>query len=107
VPQDDSALLTKALLMTLFCLFISIATFAQKKDTVSTDTAKRLIIVDASSPSKKAAQPLIILNGKIYKRNFKTIDTAKIESIRILKDKDAAQYGSKGKNGVILITTKH
>jgi TonB-linked SusC/RagA family outer membrane protein len=38
---------------------------------------------------------------------FNTIDPAEIESIEVLKDADAtAIYGSKGANGIILITTK-
>jgi TonB-dependent starch-binding outer membrane protein SusC len=38
---------------------------------------------------------------------FNTIDPAEIESIEVLKDADAtAIYGSRGANGVILITTK-
>jgi len=38
---------------------------------------------------------------------FNTIDPAEIESIEVLKDADAtAIYGSRGANGIILITTK-
>jgi len=90
----------------ILCLFLSLSVFAQSRDTTHADTTKRFIIVDAPLLSKRDIQPLIILNGKIYKRNIKTIDTAKIISIEILKGKDAAQYGPKGKNGVVIIITK-
>lgn len=47
------------------------------------------------------------LNGILANSPFNTIDPGDIESIEILKDADAtAIYGSRGANGVILITTK-
>ncbi|MDB5200851.1 MAG: hypothetical protein JWQ27_260 [Ferruginibacter sp.] len=47
------------------------------------------------------------LNGMLANSPFNSIDPNDIESIEILKDADAtAIYGSRGANGVILITTK-
>ena len=47
------------------------------------------------------------LNGILANSPFNSIDPNDIESIEILKDADAtAIYGSRGANGVILITTK-
>ncbi len=47
------------------------------------------------------------LNGMLANSPFNSIDPNDIESIEILKDADAtAIYGSRGSNGVILITTK-
>ncbi|MBS1666360.1 MAG: SusC/RagA family TonB-linked outer membrane protein [Bacteroidetes bacterium] len=47
------------------------------------------------------------LNGMLANSPFNSIDPSDIESIEILKDADAtAIYGSRGANGVILITTK-
>ena len=53
-------------------------------------------------------QPLIIVDGVGSKpQNANNIPPEKIESITILKDESATKiYGDKGKNGVILITTK-
>lgn len=97
----------RRIFLILFCVIPAISTLAQNRDTIPADTAKKFIIMDASTPSKKAARPLIVLNGKIYKRGIKTIDTTKIKSIDILKGKEAeALYGAKGKNGVVIITTK-
>ena len=51
--------------------------------------------------------PLVILDGKQYDGKMSEINPNKIESISILKDLNSvALYGDKGKNGVILITTK-
>ncbi len=51
--------------------------------------------------------PLIILDGIPYNGSFSDINPADIGSIDILKDASAAAiYGSRGANGVILITTK-
>jgi TonB-dependent SusC/RagA subfamily outer membrane receptor len=51
-------------------------------------------------------EPLYILDGKEVK-SIENIAPETIESINVLKDESAkAAYGEKGKNGVILITTK-
>jgi TonB-linked SusC/RagA family outer membrane protein len=51
--------------------------------------------------------PLIVLDGIPYPGSLADISTTDIESISILKDaSSAAVYGSRGANGVILITTK-
>jgi len=50
--------------------------------------------------------PLIVVDG-IPDRNMSLVDINDIESVTILKDASAvAPYGSRGANGVILITTK-
>lgn len=54
-----------------------------------------------------AADPLIVLNGVPFNGNINTISADQIESINVLKDASStALYGSRGANGVILITTK-
>lgn len=58
---------------------------------------------------KSANGPLIIVDGEelLGDRTLDSIDTNTIESISVIKDKSAIeQYKEKGKNGVILITTK-
>ncbi|WP_229213813.1 TonB-dependent receptor [Dyadobacter psychrotolerans] len=52
--------------------------------------------------------PLIVVDGNIVNANiFSTLNTNDIESMDVLKDASStAIYGSKGSNGVILITTK-
>lgn len=53
-----------------------------------------------------SAQPLYFVNG-IETTNIAAIDPSNIQSVNVLKDKeDTQKYGSRGKNGVILITTK-
>ncbi len=52
-------------------------------------------------------EPLIILDGIPYSGSYSTINSEDIQSIEVLKDASAsAIYGSRGSNGVILITTK-
>lgn len=54
-------------------------------------------------------QPLYILDGRPMEESYKLneVDPNTIESIHVLKDSSAtALYGSKGKHGVVLITTK-
>ncbi len=51
--------------------------------------------------------PLIVVDGIPYGGRLSDINPSDIESIEILKDASAAAiYGSRGANGVILITTK-
>ena len=53
-------------------------------------------------------QPLVIIDGVVDKtHNANSVPPENIESISVLKDESATKiYGDKGKNGVILITTK-
>lgn len=49
--------------------------------------------------------PLVMVDG--VERDFNTLDPNEVESISVLKDASAtAMYGSRGANGVILVTTK-
>jgi TonB-dependent SusC/RagA subfamily outer membrane receptor len=59
------------------------------------------------SATGKTNQPLILVNGKETGQSLNNIDPGTIESVNVLKDETATKkYGEKGKNGVILITTK-
>lgn len=51
-------------------------------------------------------KPLIIVDGFQYEGPINSINANDIESYTVLKDAQAAIYGSAGSNGVILITTK-
>lgn len=51
--------------------------------------------------------PLYVVDGIPYEGDVSAIDPNEIESLNVLKDATAtALYGSKGANGVVLITTK-
>jgi TonB-dependent SusC/RagA subfamily outer membrane receptor len=50
---------------------------------------------------------LIVLNGSVFYGSLNDLDRNAIESIEVLKDADdIASYGSRGANGVVLISTK-
>ncbi len=54
-----------------------------------------------------SSQPLIVLDGIPYGGNFSSIDPKDIASVDIMKDATAAAlYGSRGANGVVIVTTK-
>jgi TonB-linked SusC/RagA family outer membrane protein len=54
-----------------------------------------------------STDPLLVLDGFVYDGNISDINPSDIETIDILKDASAvAIYGSRGSNGVLLITTK-
>lgn len=50
------------------------------------------------------ASPVVIIDG--YQGDLNTINPNDIESITVLKDAQAAIYGTVGANGIILVTTK-
>src|SRR5690606_20223041 len=51
--------------------------------------------------------PLVVVDGVIYRGNINNINPSDIESVDILKDASAAAvYGSQAANGVIILTTK-
>ncbi len=51
--------------------------------------------------------PLIVVDGQPMPDGFGALNTADVESVEVLKDAaSAAIYGSRGANGVVLITTK-
>jgi TonB-linked SusC/RagA family outer membrane protein len=53
------------------------------------------------------SEPLIVLDGMIYNGDLSDINPQDIDKVDVMKDaSSAAIYGSRGANGVILITTK-
>ena len=65
------------------------------------------IQVRAASSVTGDVTPLIVVDGYPISGNLATINPNDIESLEVLKDAaSAAIYGSRGANGVILVTTK-
>ena len=61
------------------------------------------------APFEKGKEPLLVIDGKVYKdtKKLEGLDPGRIESMSILKDASAVEkYGRKARNGVIEITTK-
>lgn len=54
-----------------------------------------------------SAAPLVVIDGIITNGGLTDIDPSSIETVTVLKDaSSAAIYGSRGANGVVLVTTK-
>ena len=65
------------------------------------------IMIRGRNSIKASNTPLIILDGIPYNGSISEINPSDIKSIEVLKDASAAAiYGSRGSNGVILITSK-
>src|ERR1700761_7816735 len=65
------------------------------------------ILIRGQKSIKASTNPLIILDGIPYNGSISDINPTDIASTEILKDASAAAiYGSRGSNGVILVTTK-
>ncbi len=60
-----------------------------------------------NSFSSSAQGPLYVVDGVVYTGSIADINPADVESMSVLKDAaSCALYGSRGANGVVLITTK-
>jgi bla regulator protein blaR1 len=69
------------------------------------DDGKNGVIIITTKPIQ-SLEPLYIVDG-VETKNIKAIDPSDIQSINVIKkEEDTLKYGSRGKNGVILITTK-
>ncbi|APY10165.1 hypothetical protein BWZ22_02460 [Seonamhaeicola sp. S2-3] len=77
---------------------------AFKVKTIASDKNKSKLVF----MSDEEENPLFIIDGKeVEKDPIKGLNPEDIESINVLKDESAIKkYGDKGKNGVIIITTK-
>ena len=65
------------------------------------------IQIRAASSLSGDANPLIVVDGYPISGNLATVNPNDIESLEVLKDAaSSAIYGSRGANGVILVTTK-
>lgn len=65
------------------------------------------IIIRGYGSIKASSSPLYVVDGIPYDGSISAINPNDIESLTVLKDASAAAlYGSRGSNGVVLITTK-
>ena len=78
----------------------------QISNTSSDPGASNSVIIRGVSSLSGSNQPLYVVDG-VPVDNIKFLSPNDIESISVLKDAaSAALYGSRGANGVIIITTK-
>lgn len=63
------------------------------------------IQIRGKSSIEGPSEALIVVDGSIV-NDINSINPADVQSVEVLKDGSAAIYGSRGGNGVVLITTK-
>ena len=69
--------------------------------------AGSMLVRGRRSLGASSNEPLLVVDGMIYKGSMTNIDPNNIESIQVLKDASSlAAYGSQAAQGVIMITTK-
>lgn len=75
--------------------------------TASPGSAPTIRIRGFNSFNNSAQGPLYVVDGLVFDGNIADINPADVESMSVLKDAaSCALYGSRGANGVVLITTK-
>lgn len=68
---------------------------------------KEPALIRREFPGGTGEKPLIIIDGVISDKSMPDIDVQTVESMTVLRDTQAIEkYGDRGKNGVIIITTK-
>lgn len=84
-------------------LFVSTASFAQE-----TKKEGAIKLINQNATQQNLPTPLFILDDvEMASNDLGTLKSEDIESIDVLKEKKAVEpYGEKGKNGVVIITTK-
>ncbi|SHH89718.1 TonB-linked outer membrane protein, SusC/RagA family [Chryseolinea serpens] len=83
------------------------ATGVQVSQTTGAPGASISVRVRGTNSVQGSNEPLYVVDGFPYSSNPTLLNNSDIESIEILKDASAtAIYGSRGANGVVLITTK-
>ncbi len=76
-------------------------------DGSSAEKSSNTMLIRGINSITASNSPLIILDGIPFSGNLSELNPKDIESIEVLKDaSSAAIYGSRGSNGVILITSK-
>ena len=79
----------------------------QIQTTDATAGAAPTIKIRGAASITAGTNPLIVIDGYPVPTDLSSVDMNNVESIEVLKDAaSAAIYGSRGANGVILITTK-
>lgn len=77
------------------------------RQTSAGSVGEQSIIVRGRNSILASNEPLIVLDGVPYYGDLNDISVNDIASLEVLKDASAAAiYGSRGSNGVILVTTK-
>lgn len=81
----------------------------QTEDAGTLKSSTIVIRGSGKSPFEKGKEPLLVIDGKVYKdtKKLEGLDPGRIENISVLKDASAVEkYGRKARNGVIEITTR-
>ena len=80
----------------------------EMRTTSSSPGAEPRIRIRGTRSLSASNDPLIVLDGIPFSGNLRDINTDDVKSIDVLKDASStAIYGSRGANGVIMITTEH
>lgn len=80
----------------------------EMRSTSSTPGASMRIRIRGTRSLSADNEPLIVLDGIPFSGSLQDISTDDVKSIDVLKDASStAIYGSRGANGVIMITTEH
>jgi TonB-dependent SusC/RagA subfamily outer membrane receptor len=84
-------------------LFVSAASFAQE-----TKKEGAIKLINQNTTQQNLPTPLYILDDvEMPGSDLGSLKSEDIESVQVLKEKKAVEpYGEKGKNGVVIITTK-
>lgn len=92
--------------------FRTLADFLQRVPGVNVSGTRnnKVVTIRGINSFNAGIEPLFIIDGQVagttYAQVYGMVDVREIDYVRVLKGSDAAGYGVRGGNGVILIVTK-
>jgi TonB-linked SusC/RagA family outer membrane protein len=107
VSSDDLELVTPTRIENVLKGKVSGVQIIQSSGQPGADSKVRIRGIGTITDNGNASKPLYIIDGMAVDGGLNYLNPVDIESIEVLKDAaSAAIYGTRGANGVILITTK-
>ncbi|HLR89710.1 MAG TPA: TonB-dependent receptor plug domain-containing protein [Balneolaceae bacterium] len=111
-PQENNAALPEGSVQDDKDIYRSLADYLQQVPGVNVmgSQGNQIVTIRGINSFNSGIEPLFVINGQIigssYSQANSMVNVRDIDYVRVLKGPDAATYGVRGGNGVVLIVTK-
>ena len=111
-PQENNATLPEGSIQDDKDIYRSLADYLQQVPGVNVmgSQGNQIVTIRGINSFNSGIEPLFVINGQIigssYSQANSMVNVRDIDYVRVLKGPDAATYGVRGGNGVVLIVTK-
>ena len=111
-PQENNATLPEGSIQDDKDIYRSLADYLQQVPGVNVmgSQGNQIVTIRGINSFNSGIEPLFVINrqiiGSSYSQANSMVNVRDIDYVRVLKGPDAATYGVRGGNGVVLIVTK-